>query len=122
MEVHTQMRNNLRNSKIIRDIRNHPSIYTTLIISVLNVMVGKQIHASDVDQRIILSKNAQNRTLRIRKFTGIWEGLKLVVTYQQKYIRYGKTVQIKSSHIRYTRLWHVCLTMHKSLEEILVTY
>ena len=84
-------------------------------------MVGNQIHASDVDQRIILSQNAQNRTLRIRKFTGIWEGLKLVVTDQQKYIRYGKTVQIKSSHIRYTRLWHIRLPIQKVLEEIMET-
>ena len=47
--------NSLRNRESKKAIRNHPLIHETLIISVMNVMVGNQIHASDVDRRIIQS-------------------------------------------------------------------
>ena len=53
VEVHTQRRNDLKNSKRKKDIRNHPLNHGTLIISVMNVTVRNQILASDVDQRII---------------------------------------------------------------------
>ena len=53
MEVHTQANNDLKNIKRKKAIRNHHLIHGTLIISVMNVTVGNQIHASDVDQRII---------------------------------------------------------------------
>ena len=53
VEVHTQLRNALNNGKSKNAIINHYLIYTTLIISVMNVTVGDQIHDSDVDRRII---------------------------------------------------------------------
>ena len=59
VEVHSEMKNYSSNREIIRSIRNHPSINATLIISVLNVMVGNQIRASDVDKRIISLKIPQ---------------------------------------------------------------
>ena len=34
-------------------MRNHPSIHGTLILSVMNEMVGNTIHASYVDQSTI---------------------------------------------------------------------
>ena len=52
-EVQTQLETALRNIKRIRDIINHPSINLNLKINMLNVKVGNQIHASDVDRRII---------------------------------------------------------------------
>ena len=57
VEDHTQLKNSLRNIEIIRVIRNsvHNSIYATLIVIVLNVMVGNQICALDVDQSITSS-------------------------------------------------------------------
>ena len=70
VEVHPQLRYALIKSKMEEDIRNHRLIHATLIISKINVMVGNQMHASDVDRRIILLKIVQNRTLRIMNFTG----------------------------------------------------
>ena len=53
VEVHTQMGNVLSNRESKIDIINHPSIHATIIIRLLNVTVGNQIRASDVDRRII---------------------------------------------------------------------
>ena len=53
VDVQNQWKNYLSNREMKRDIKNHPSIHATLIISVLNVMAGNQIRASDVDRRII---------------------------------------------------------------------
>ena len=55
MEVHTQPRNDLINREREKDIMNHPLINTTIIISAMNIMAGKQRHGSDVDYRIISS-------------------------------------------------------------------
>ena len=52
-EVHIQPKNALNINEGERDIRNHPLIHRTLIIIVMNVTVGNQIRASDVDWRII---------------------------------------------------------------------
>ena len=49
MKDHTQLKNDLSNREMIRAIINYPSILATLIIIVLNVMVGNQTRASDVD-------------------------------------------------------------------------
>ena len=95
VEDHAQLKNSLSNRERIITIRNHNSIHTTLIISIPNVMVGNQITASDVDQMIASSQIFQNRTLRIRKFTGTRKILRLVHTYQQKYIRHCKIVDTK---------------------------
>ena len=56
VEIHTQLINYLSNIESKRAIINHPSIHESLIISVMNVMVGNQIHASDVDRSIISSQ------------------------------------------------------------------
>ena len=40
---------------------------------------------------------------------------------QRRYIRRPETLQMKDSHRRYTRLWHVCFPMHKVPEEIMET-
>ena len=85
----------------------------------MNITAGNQIRASDMDRRIISSKISRNRKLRIRNPTETNISLKLVRTNIQKYIRHWKTVQIKSTHRRYTRLWHACLPMWKALEDIL---
>ena len=53
VEVKTKLWNALINIEGKRYLTSHPSIHATLIISVNNVKVGNQIHASDVDQRII---------------------------------------------------------------------
>ena len=87
MEVHTQLRNVLRNIERKRSIRNHPLIHAILIIIVMNITVGNQIHASDVDWRIISSQIFRNRTLQIRKLTGTRKTLKLVHTDQRKQIK-----------------------------------
>ena len=50
----------------IRDIIDHPSIHTTLVIIIVNATVVNKMRASDVDQRIILSQIFQNWTLQIR--------------------------------------------------------
>ena len=121
VEVHTQIKNALSSIERIRYIRIHPSIYTTLIIFVLNITVINQIYPSDEDRRIISSQIFRNGTLRIIKFTGSHKIQKLVHTYIQKCIRSRKSVQIKYIHRRYTCLWHVCLPMNKVLEEILET-
>ena len=55
-EDHTQLRSDLINRERKRDIRNHLSIHKTLIISVMNVMVGNQICFLDMDRRIISSE------------------------------------------------------------------
>ena len=81
-------------------------------------MVINQIHASDVDQRIISSQIFQNWTLQIRKFTGTPKILKLVRKDQLKYTRRQKKVQTKVSHRIYKRLWHICLPIQKSLKDI----
>ena len=65
-------------------IRNNYLIYSTLIISIINVMVGNQIRASDADRRIISLKISRNWTLWIRNFTGTCKRLKLVHTYGRK--------------------------------------
>ena len=49
VEDQTQLKNSLSNREKIRAIINHPSIHATQIIRVLNIMVGNQIRASDVD-------------------------------------------------------------------------
>ena len=54
VEFHTQPGNYLSNRKEKMNIRNHPSIHATLIISLMEVMAGNQIRASDVDRRTIL--------------------------------------------------------------------
>ena len=84
VEFRTQNRDYLGNIESIRAIRNHPSIHTTLIISIINVMVRNQICASDVDRRIISSRFFQNQTLRIRKLTGTPKILQLVRTDRGK--------------------------------------
>ena len=53
VEVHTQLIHTLNGSKIKKAIRNHPLIHATLIISLMNVTIGKQICDSYVNQRII---------------------------------------------------------------------
>ena len=53
----------------------------------MKVMVGNQIHASDVYQSIISLQIFRNWTHWIRKFTGTQKSLKLMGTYQRKYIR-----------------------------------
>ena len=45
-------KNDLRNIERINEIINHPSIHATLIISILNFIVGNKIRASDVDWRM----------------------------------------------------------------------
>ena len=55
VEYHNQLKNVLRNRERIRAIRKHPLIHATLIISVLNVMVGDQIRVLDEYQRITSS-------------------------------------------------------------------
>ena len=109
VEVHTQMRDYSSNSERINDIINHPLIHATLIKIVLNVTVGDQINASDVDCRIISLKIFSSRKLWIRNFTGTRKSLKLAHTDQLKYIRFRKTLQMKASERRYMRLWHICL-------------
>ena len=74
----TQPKNVLGNIQRIRDIINHPSIHVTLIISVMNVMAGDQICASDVDWRIISLHIFQNQKLQIINFTGTYKSIKLV--------------------------------------------
>ena len=90
VDGHKQLKNDLTTRERIRAIRNHPSINATLIISVLNVMVGNQIRASDVDWRIISLQIFQNQTLQIRNFTGTHKSLKLLRTYQLKWIKIWK--------------------------------
>ena len=84
VELHNQLKNYLSNRDSIRAIINNPSIHTTLRISVLNVMVGNQIRASDVGRRIISLQIVQNWTLWIRKSTGKQKILKLVGIDQLK--------------------------------------
>ena len=64
VEFHTQLINYLSNRERKRSIRNQPSIHATLMISVLNLTVGNQISASDVDRRRISSQIVQNWTVR----------------------------------------------------------
>ena len=78
VEVHTQLKNASSNIEMVRVIINHPSIHVTIIIRVMNIMVGNQIRASDVYQRIILSQIFRNRELWIRNFTETKKSLKLV--------------------------------------------
>ena len=70
VEFHIQIRNDLSNTGRKRAPINHPSIHKTLIISVMDITVGNQIRASDVDQRIISLQIFRYQTLQIRKFTG----------------------------------------------------
>ena len=84
VEVHTQLINFSRNSEREKDIRNHPLIHAALIVNVMNVTVVNQVRDTDVNRRIILPQIFQNRTLRIRKFTGTRKSLKLVHIYRQK--------------------------------------
>ena len=50
----------------------------------MNVIVGNQISASNVDQRIISLQIVLNGTLQIRKFTGTGKILKRVHTDRRK--------------------------------------
>ena len=59
VEVHTQLINGLSRRERKMAIRNNPSIHTTLMISIMNVTVGNQICASDVDWRMISLKIVQ---------------------------------------------------------------
>ena len=60
----------LINALINKAIRNHPLIHTTIIIIIMNITIGNQIRASDVDQRIISMQIVRNRTLWIKEITG----------------------------------------------------
>ena len=84
MEVHTQLKNALGKIERKNNLINYPLIQSTLIISVMNVMVGNQIRASYVDQKIILLIIFRNWALWIRKFTIIHKSLKLVRTDNNK--------------------------------------
>ena len=53
VEVHTQLIIDLNNSQRGKSIIDHPLINLTLLISVMNATVESQMHASDVDRRII---------------------------------------------------------------------
>ena len=114
VDVQTHLRSSLSKIESIRTIRNHPSIYATLIISVLTVTVRNQIRASDVYRMIILYQTVWNRTHWIKKFAGTRKILKLI----QKLIRRCKILQIEEIHRRYTRLWNICFQMQKSLEGV----
>ena len=116
------LKKSLRNRKRTRSIRNHLSINTTIIISVLNLTIRNQIHASDVDRGITSSQIVQNWSLRKIKFTETRKILRLMHTDQPKCIRRQTTVHIKMSYRRYTYIWHVFLPMQKVLEEIMETY
>ena len=78
VEVHTQLINCLSNRKFKKDLINHPLIHATLIIIAMEVTVGNQISASDVDRKIISFQIVQNQTLWLRHFTGTQKILKLV--------------------------------------------
>ena len=80
VEIHTQLRNSVINSKSKKAIRNHPLIHGNLMIRVMNVTFVNQICASDVGQRTISSQIVRNRTLQIRKFTRTQKSLKPVHT------------------------------------------
>ena len=84
VEVHTQPKKALSNSKRKNATRNHPLIHATIIISVTNVMNGNQICASYVDWRIISLRIDQNPTPWIRNFVGTQKILKIVHTDQRK--------------------------------------
>ena len=111
----------LKKQKKDKAIRNHLSINTTIIISVLNLTIRNQIHASDVDRGITSSQIVQNWSLRKIKFTETHKILRLMHTDQPKFIRCQTTVHIKMSYRRYTYIWHVFLPMQKVLEEIMET-
>ena len=64
VEFHTQLINYLSNREREMSIRNQPSIHATLMISVLNLTVGNQIRASDVDRSRISSQIFKNWTVR----------------------------------------------------------
>ena len=81
MEVHTQLKNDLNNRKSKKAIRNHLLIDGAIIISVMNIIVGNQIRASNVYRRIISLQIVRNWTLGMIKFTGTRKSLKLVRTY-----------------------------------------
>ena len=49
----------------------------------MNQMTGNKIHASDVNQMIILLQIFQNCTLCIRKFTGTRKSLNIMLTDQR---------------------------------------
>ena len=84
MDDLTQMKSCSRNGEMIRGKINHSLIHENLIISALNIIVGNQIHSSDVDQRITSSYFSRNWILTKRKLIGTRKILKLVRTYQQK--------------------------------------
>ena len=81
VEFNTQLKNDLNNRKSKKAIRNHLLIHSALVIGVMNLIVGNQIRASNVDRGIILLKIVRNWTLRIINFTGTRKSLKLVRTY-----------------------------------------
>ena len=85
------------------------------------IIVGNQMRASDVDQRMISSQIVQNRKLQIRYFIGTQQILKNGHRDQRRYIKCQKTVYLKASDKRYTHLWHVYLPRDKYLEGIFET-
>ena len=80
VEVHTQLINDSKTRERKKAIINHPLIHATLIISAMNITVGNQIRASDMDGRIILFRIVPKQTLRIRNLTGTRISLKLLPT------------------------------------------
>ena len=84
VEYCNQLKNALINNERIRAIKNsvNPSIHTTIIIGVLNVIAEIQRHWSDVDQRITGSNIVQNRTLWKIRLTGTRKSNKCLCTDQ----------------------------------------
>ena len=87
----------------------------------MNLLVGNQIRASDVDWRIIPLQFVQNKTLRKRDIIGRRKKIKLMLTHIYIKIRRQKTVQMKQSFRKYTHLLHVYLPTQKVLEDIMET-
>ena len=81
VEVQIQLKNTLSNNERKKAITNHPLSHAKLIISVMNLMLGNQIHTSNVDRRIISLQMVQNWKLWIIKLTGTRKILKLVRIY-----------------------------------------
>ena len=108
VDICTQMINALSNREKKNAVINQPFIHATIIISVMNKTVRNQVCASDVDWRIILLQIVQNRTLRIKKFTGTRKIFKIVRTDKIKYIRHWKNSTDESkSHNVYASMAHV---------------
>ena len=84
VDVHNRLRNALNNRESKKDKKNHHSIHTTLIISVMYGMVRNKRRDSDVDWRIISLQIFRNHTLQIIQFTVTRKSLKSVHTDQIK--------------------------------------